>query len=282
MNFQEKCSNCGGPKNEGATFCGNCGKPFEEPKNQEENQSFEPASEQPSMTPSPQPQSQEERKYVAWEDRENKGFFDALWETWKESVFSPDEFYSKLPYRGGIGGPLLYAIIVGWVGIAISQIIGMMFSAAWMGMLSPYIDNAEIFMGGGMQMFGAFTNIILAPVLIVIVLFFLAGIYHLLLLIFGWAERDFEATFRALAYAEGPIIFSIIPLCGGLVGGIWSIVMGIFGIKHMQKTTGGKAALVYFLPMALCCCLVLILVFIFGTALLSLFQEMMNTGEIYY
>jgi len=281
MEFQDKCPNCGHPRSEGSLFCGNCGKPFEERGSSsgesdpgaEENNSSAPID---PVYPAERESSDEpEKKYVAWEDRENLGFFEALWQTWKESVFSPEGFYAKLPHRGGLGSPILYAIIFGWIGIAVSQIISFAFSNAWMSMLSQRLDYPGMMWGSsGVQLFGAFTYMILAPVIILAALFISSGIYHLIFMIFGWAQRDFEATFRALAYSYGPVIFMVVPFCGGMVGGIWQIVIAIIGLKYMQKTTGGKAALVYFLPILLCCCLFFIFVMIMAAMGMSLFDSM--------
>jgi hypothetical protein len=272
MEFQDKCPNCGHPRQEGAAFCSNCGKPFEEPRREETP---------PPITPSAQAEPPPEQKYVAWEDRENIGFFAGLWETWKESMFNPDRFYARLPYRGGIGNPLLYALIMGWLGVIFPQIYSVLWTGAWFGMMSPYMEEAEMLFGTGLQTFNTLATILLAPFIIVVGLFIISGILHLIFLIFGWSNRDFEATFRAIAYSEGAMLWGVIPFCGGLIGWIWGIVLAIIGLKHMQKTTGGKAALVFFLPVILCCCLATILAIIFGAAIMGFIQEAMNSGYYY-
>jgi hypothetical protein len=267
MEFQERCPNCGAERVEGAVYCGNCGKPFEEKKPEPDSG---PQDDQPGLSgepiqpvfPQEPPPTDDERKYVAWEDRENKGFFEALWETWKESVFYPDRFFAKLPYRGGLLNPLLYALIVGWVGIGIYQLYGIFWTGAWGSLFSQFAEVNDILYQTGIQSFIAFIQIFLAPIFIIAGLFISSGIFHLIFLIFGWSKRDFEATFRALAYAEGTALFMVVPFCGGFIATIWYIVMAIIGLKHMQKTTGGKAALVYFTPLILCicCCMVLFLI----------------------
>lgn len=280
MEFHEKCPNCGAERLEGAVYCNNCGRPFDDKKPEKEPE--EPKPEQSGEPikpafPTEPPPSDEEKKYVAWEDRENRGFFGALWETWKESVFYPEKFYARLPYRGGLGNPLLYAIIVGWIGIGISQIYGIFWSSAWTGFLSRFAEYENLAYQTGIQSFVSFLQIILSPILIIISLFVISGIYHLVFLIFGWGKRDFEATFRALAYAEGSAIFMVVPFCGGFIASVWYIVMAIIGLKHMQKTTAGKAALVYFLPLIVCCCLivgfVVLMMVIFGATFFDSFTN---------
>jgi hypothetical protein len=288
MEFPEKCPNCGAERVEGSVYCGNCGKPFDDRKpesdvnagGEEPERSGEPIK---PVFPQEPPPSDDERKYVAWEDKENRGFFEALWETWKESVFYPERFFSRLPYRGGLGNPLLYAIIVGWIGIGINQLYGIFWTGAWGGFLSQFAEVEDILYQTGIQSIFSFFQILITPIFIIIGLFIISGIYHLIFLIFGWSNRDFEATFRALAYAESATIFMIVPFCGGMITFVWSIVLAIIGLKHMQKTTGGKAAFVYFLPLIVCCCLIIgfivAMALIFGAAF---FEEFSKYGDTFY
>lgn len=282
MEFQERCPNCGAERIEGAVYCSNCGKPFEVKKPEPDSGPQEEKPERPEeplkpVFPQEPPPSDDDRKYVAWEDRESKGFFEAIWETWKESVFYPEKFFAKLPFRGGIGNPLLYAVIVGCFGFVISQIYGIFWSNAWGGLMSRYSEFRDIMFSTGLQTGISFLQILLSPIIIIVLIFIMSGIYHVIFLVFGWGKRDFEATFRAVAYAEGATVFLAVPFCGGMIAFVWSIVLTIIGMKHMQKTTGGKAALVYFLPWILCCCLVggfiLLMMLIFGAAFFENFSN---------
>lgn len=274
MESQDKCPNCGQPRQEGASFCGHCGKPFDEPKRES------PAPEKPpDDKPAPPPVI--EARYTAWEDREHKGFFGGLWETWKESVFYPNRFFSSVPFKGGIGSPLLFALIVIWVGVAIDQFWGLLFTDFWIDMITGYFPMEEYLWTTGFQTGISLLYLFFAPIPIIAALFIISGIYHLILMIFGWASRDFEATFRTFAYASGPMLFWIVPLCGGIVGWIWALVLAVIGLKHMQTNNGGRGALVILLPLILCCCLAILLAVVFGVALTGLIREIMQSGYSY-
>ena len=67
------------------------------------------------------------------------------------------------------------------------------------------------------------------------------------------ARNGFEATFRVVAYGYSANIFLVVPFCGGLLAGVWAIILYIIGLREAHETTGGKAALAVFLPVVVCC-----------------------------
>jgi len=294
VNNLHNCRNCGQPVESGDKFCRNCGFPFEERLTDSERFSepppitpHPPEPPRPPIPPAPPsfesvpPPPPPEEKYVAWEDREKHGFFTALWETWKESISNPDRFFSRLPYSGGMGSPLLYAVLIGWFYYFVESIYSWIFSGIWGSLLSRYVDSNEVLARLAVSNGVNFIWLVLAPIFIIIGLFVLSGIYHVIGMIFGWAKRDFEATLRALAYSAGPLVFAIVPFCGSPIAAVWSLVLMIIGYKHMQQTTGGKATITILLPLILCCCLIFILSLIFGAALIAMLQGAASRWDNY-
>jgi len=279
----QHCPNCGWPIEPGNKFCRNCGKPFEDKIGETPPPPPAPPVPPDSLLPPPPP---DEPKYVAWEDRQRLGFFEALWKTWVESVFYPDKFFSKLPFTGGMGSPLLYALIIAWTGSIVSSIYQAIFSSFWLNLVRNYIDRPNLpfnlpFVGQGFGLLIFIRSVFIAPVAIILGLFVISGIYHLICMVFGWSKRDFEATFRAVTYSAGPAIFAIIPMCGSPIGTVWMLVLAIIGIKNMQQTTGGKATVVVLLPIIFCCCLIILGALIFGTAIWALIQGATHSGYNY-
>ena len=65
----------------------------------------------------------------------------------------------------------------------------------------------------------------------VLSLFINAGITHVMLLLLNGARRGFETTMRVAAYAHGSAaMLNLVPLCGGIIGSIWALVVVIIGI----------------------------------------------------
>lgn len=194
-----------------------------------------------------------------WERRESLGFFTALVETVRESLFSPTEFFRKLSPRGGIGAPLLFAVIVGYVGQLVANLYQLIlhlvvggFGREAAGMPPPVRHLLEYAQGFG----GFLVALLLGWLFVAIFLFIWSGIVHLLLLLFGGARRDFEATFRVVAYSESALLFQIVPFCGGLIALVYSLILNIIGLSEVHGIGKGKAAAAVLVPLLLCCCCV--------------------------
>lgn len=192
-------------------------------------------------------------KSCPWEERERLGLFTSLTSTLKESLMRPSEFYRKMPVSGGLGSPLIYAMIWGTLGI--------MFGLIWQILFGSIIEMM-VQTPGMRGKFGPGYLLVLAilsPILVIIGIFIGSGILHLCLMIVSGNKKGFEATFRVVSYANGAQILSVIPFCGGFIGAIWMIVIEIIGLKEAHGISGGKAALAVFLPIIFCCGIGLIL-----------------------
>jgi hypothetical protein len=205
-----------------------------------------------------------------WERRASIGFFNALIETTKQVLSQPAAFFRSMPVTGGVSSPLLYAIIVGYVGLFASSIYNLVFRSVLTSSLSRMGGNSDMerlasYMQGGA---GLVVNLIFGPVFIAVGVFLSAGIFHLALLALGGAARGFEATFRVAAYCQAASIFNIIPGCGGLVGLVYTIVLLVIGLSEAQGISRGKAAAAVLVPFVLicCCCSAIVGAAIFGVA----------------
>jgi len=202
------------------------------------------------------------REGTPWERRHQIGFATALIETTQRVLSAPGAFFRAMPVTGGMGSPLLYAVIIGYAGIVISAIydfvlesvMGSTFSRLGGGGSEAIAGLMPYFQGG----IGLGMKLIFGPLLLVISLLVLSGIVHLALMGLGGAARGFEATFRVACYSEAAALLNIIPVCGGVIGPIVMIVLMIIGVAEAHGTTRGRAAAAVLLPIVLCCCCVLI------------------------
>jgi len=263
------CKNCGqiSEADTDLKFCPHCGAAFEMVGTPGEQQPK--GGGMPPVQPMAQSKAEGDTKYCAWEDKARLGFVGALYETWKESLFNPTNFFRKLPIIGGIGNPLLYGLILGMIGVIFSIMYGQFWSNVFdFSKFAPYMGNdfdMEAYnFAQQMQSIGMLIKLVISPFAILIGFFIASGVFHLILLIFGWNKVNFEATFRVIAYSESAQFFEIVPFFGGLVTLVWSVVLYIIGLKEIHKLSVGQALLVVFLPIILicfCCCGALAIIF---------------------
>jgi hypothetical protein len=157
---------------------------------------------------------------------------------------------------GGIGGPLLYAIVVGSLGVIVAAIYREVFSALMGSTLTTLGGGSEMrrlmpFLAGGV---GLILQVIFAPIFVIVGVFLVSAIVHLVLLLLGGARQGFEATFRVACYGEAAAVLNIIPLCGNLISGVYYLVLVIIGLAAAHGIGKGTAAAAVLLPLVLVCC----------------------------
>jgi hypothetical protein len=198
------------------------------------------------------------RTGLPWEDRKERGFFNAFIETLTMVLTRPTEAFSVMKREGGLGEPLIYALIGGCVGGIVSALFSLGFQS--IGLFTDKNNSLAAMTGMGI----GFGTIILVPLFIVIFLFIWSGLAHLCLMIFGGANQSFETTFRVFAFTQGSAgPLQIIPLCGGLISGVWAIVCNCIGLARAQETDTGRAVLAVFSPLIVCCGGGLLIAFMF-------------------
>jgi len=190
---------------------------------------------------------------------------EGLFETAKLFLVRPTEAYGRMAITGDLGKPLLYAVILGWLGILAGQAYQMLMPGVPWRFL-PGMDRGFDFAVPVAYMVG---TIVLAPVFVLLAVFVWAAIVHLFLMMVGGANSGFAATVRVVCYAATTQVVQVVPVCGSTIGGIWAIVLEIVGLAAAHRTTQGKAALAVLLPIALCCACAALLVVAFGAAIMA-------------
>jgi hypothetical protein len=213
------------------------------------------------------------RQGTPWERRASIGFASGLIETTQQVLASPAAFFRSMPVEGGIGSPLLYGLLLGYAGIVVTAIYEFVMTAVIgtsLGSLGELGGENEALarmlpaIQGGV---GLGFKLVLGPVILLAMLFLLAGIMHLGLMMVGGAARGFEATLRVLCYSEATAVFQVIPVCGQLIGSVYMLVLLTIGLAEAHGTTRGKALVAVLLPVfACCCCLGAIVFFVMALA----------------
>lgn len=195
-----------------------------------------------------------------WEQRDRLGFVPAFIENVKLFALSPSEAFARTRRTGDYVGPLIFGVLVGWIGYLFYTIWNLLLGGivqSWMmGMMPPEMQGqvgpSSMMVSGAMS----FVWLILYPVIAAVFMFIGAGILHLCGMLTGAlnnSDSGFEGTFRAVAFTSVSNLASIVPLVGGFIGLIWFIFLATVGLSTMHRTTQGKALLTVLLPIILCC-----------------------------
>ena len=193
---------------------------------------------------------------------------EAIYETAKLVLTAPSQAFARVSITGDIGRPLLYAVIFGWIGVVANQA----YSIALRGAMSSFMSGLPGYNSRlGLALPTAFSVgvMIAAPIFVLIGIFIWSAIVHLFLMIFGGANTGFAATLRVMCYAATVQIVQVVPMCGGVVAGIWALVLEIIGLAIVHRTTQGKSALAVLVPIALCCACIALVFAVAGAAIMA-------------
>ena len=188
------------------------------------------------------------RSGLPWDERQTKGLFNAFIETLQMVLGKPVVAFTAMKREGGLGEPLLYAVIGGTFGGVFAVTYN--FALRSFGSFGDRHGAMEHLFGG----IGWIFLLILTPLFVAIGMFVASAILHVCLMIVGGAKQSFETTFRVVCFAEGsasPLL--VIPFCGGLITGIWKIVLYCIGLARAHETDTGRAVIAVLLPLIVCC-----------------------------
>lgn len=207
--------------------------------------------------------------YCPWEDMENLGFFRAFFSTIGDVLFRPSRFFSRMSVDGGLLQPLIFALVMGVLG-GVFSLVYQFLLVSFLGMLPGAEGSA------GIQVPMMIGSAIGLPIVTAIYVFLGSAVLHVCLMIVRGNRKGFEATFRVVAYAMSAQVFGIIPFLGGLIGGIWALVVQILGIRESHGISTGRSALAIFLPVMVIIALLLVLAAVMIPVFLRAVREIMG------
>ncbi|HEX4640027.1 MAG TPA: YIP1 family protein [Chthoniobacterales bacterium] len=197
---------------------------------------------------------------LPWERRRELGFVKAWFDTVSLLITKPSEAFTMMRPEGGLGDPLVFGLIGGCAGSIVSILFqGVFQSLPGFGSRNTMFDVFGLGPWGFLLIYAA-----LSPILVVMGLFIGSAVLHLCLMLVGGANRSFETTFRVACFTTGAAnLFSMIPMCGGIITAVYNIVLECIGLSRAHQTTTGKALMAIFLPLIVCC----VVCIVFGVVL---------------
>jgi hypothetical protein len=68
-------------------------------------------------------------------------------------------------------------------------------------------------------------------------------------MIVGGNKKGFQSTFRAVSYSWSGNLFEMVPFIGSAIGGIYTLILTIIGVREVHGVSTGKAVLAVLLPL---------------------------------
>jgi hypothetical protein len=208
---------------------------------------------------------------LPWEHRDQLGFVRAFFDTVSLLVTKPGEAFAIMRPEGGLGDPLLFALIGGCAASIVSLALQVALQSV------PGLgSNRQLFEAFGIAPWLFFiVGAVVTPIFIALGLFIGSGVLHLCLMLVGGANRSFETTFRVVCFSSGTAnLFSMVPVCGGLIALGFNIALECIGLSRAHQTTTGKALIAIFLPLLVCCGLFIVLIIVLSGS--GAFSELLN------
>lgn len=210
---------------------------------------------------------------LPWEERDRLGFVDALVETVKLIASAPSDAFSRLRADGDLIWPLVFGLIFSWIGQLFTQVWNLLFGEALRSMMTGFGDLEQFAAVGATSFVQLVVTLVIWPVIFVILMFISAGIFHLCLMLVGATDGSptgFEGTLKVLAYSQIANLAAIVPILGGLIATLVSLVLLVLGFAAVHRTTQGKALVAVIIPVALCCICCIVVAVMFGASMAAL------------
>ncbi|MGK5082742.1 YIP1 family protein [Bdellovibrionota bacterium FG-1] len=261
------------------TSCPNCGLQFSDP----------------SLKPSFCPNCGERFDGEFGATPSGPALIGAFWGRLWQILTRPTEFFRQMPVRGGLAGPLAFALVVHWIGASVTFIWNSLLGGAIGSYVNQIIqmagDVAEVdHPGRTAQLFemseriqhwvwGA-GSVIADPFLTLARILFISFWIYLgarILVTPGknQAPREitFESAVRVICYGLTPSILAALPLLGGVISGFYILAVTVIGAKEVYRVSSGRAMLIALFPQFLVLFLIGLIFLVFGLALLKMFAS---------
>ncbi|OPX73643.1 MAG: Yip1 domain protein [Methanoregulaceae archaeon PtaU1.Bin059] len=162
-------------------------------------------------------------------------------ETIKGFLMQPVESFRKV--RGtSLGDAITYFLIIVIINTILTVIVDLVFASAILAMFTQVMVQmgmGEVFL---MEMIGMVAVAIIMVIASLVLLFVFAGWLHLFVYLLG-GRKGYAETVKAMIFGSTPyMLIGWIPVIGLFVGGIWSLILEILGIRELHQVSTGRAA----------------------------------------
>lgn len=163
------------------------------------------------------------------------GGVGALVDSWWESLSEPRRFFSRIDWQGGWASPLLYYLLFSVLGAAFNTVWSVVLGSALASMVGA--EGMEAMAAGGSPLLQFF----LSPFSALFSLAAGSAAAHVGVRLLASRPRSLGATARSFSYAVGPQVLLAVPFLGSVLGGLWTLVLGVLGLREAHRVSTLRA-----------------------------------------
>jgi hypothetical protein len=172
-----------------------------------------------------------------WEMPEKYGWIQAFVKTVHEVMFNAPSFFSRLRPSGSLASEYLFFLILGYIAI-----LG---SVAWTKTALFLIPSLHENANPGVSLP---VMLLLAPLALGLMQVFVTGGIRIIQQLFASEQAEFSLVFKVVSYAVAPLVLSVAPFVGPVVGAIWFLISLFIGCRHSLGLSWQLAVAVPLLP----------------------------------
>jgi hypothetical protein len=201
----------------------------------------------------------ERSRLLEWDQRRELGMFRAWWLTTKRLILSPIQTFDVIAPEGNLFDSILYASISSLVGILptllfYALVLG---GALLFGTLNKDGGSSDFTpaVGVGIGAAAVLVYLVLAVLMAIAFVLVTAALELLVLRMLGGRQGDYPTLVRCHALSTASYAIGVVPICSLYIYPIWALVLRIFAVQRLARTTTGIAVGAVLIPIGLCCTL---------------------------
>jgi hypothetical protein len=187
---------------------------------------------------------------LPWDERGSIGVWRAWWRTAVAMLSAPNDTLRIAEPDADVGSSIIFSMIstlVGYVPTLLLFLPVALFTEGKQSLGVPGLVGGAVAGVFAVGFYGVFLLAFELGALIIV-----SGLEHFALMMVG-SPKSYSVTLRAHALGTSACLTGILPFCSLYVHPLWSIILRIFALMHLHKTSGGQATAGVLLPIGLMC-----------------------------
>lgn len=165
-----------------------------------------------------------------------------LWHDWVEVMFNSASFFKSIDSEQQIPFPVLFGIIWGTIALLLNLPTVLATQQAYIRFFTGSMGSSVV-----MPFSSYLSVLIMAPFSLFILLFMLAGVYHIFVLLVG-GKGGFRATLKVVSYSTGAMVLEVIPYIGVPLFWFYSLYLYTVGFRELHKISTARGFVATILP----------------------------------